>query len=370
MSRYLNEPTYKHGDIARIGVLLVNLGTPEAPTAAAVRRYLCEFLADPRVVEIPRALWLPLLHGVIAPLRAGKSAAKYAKIWTTAGSPLLVHGRRQAQLLTGFLGEHLKAAGLPEDLLRVELAMRYGEPSIARALTALREAGCDRLLALPLYPQYAASTTGSVVDALGAALAKLRHVPALRVAEPYHDDMGYIKALARGIDRYWTKHGRPDRLVMSFHGLPRYTLDRGDPYHCHSRKTARLLAQELGLTDAAYQLTFQSRFGRARWLEPYTAATLVQLARDGVRRVDVVCPGFAADCLETLEEIDIECRGSFLAAGGREFHYIPALNDAPAWIAALGMIAWRELQGWLIAPASAAEREMQSAAAIALGAAR
>jgi protoporphyrin/coproporphyrin ferrochelatase len=223
---------------------------------------------------------------------------------------------------------------------------------------------------LPLYPQYAASTTGSVVDVLGAALSKLRHVPTLRVAGPYHDDMGYIKALARGINQYWEKHGRPDKLVMSFHGLPRYTLERGDPYHCQCQKTARLLAQELGLTEAAYRLTFQSRFGRAHWLEPYTAVTLAELVREGVHRVDVVCPGFTADCLETLEEIDIECRQSFLDAGGREFHYIRVLNDAPAWIAALGMIAWRELQGWLVAPASAAEHERQAAAAIALGAAR
>lgn len=370
MSRYLSEPPHKHGSVARVGVLLVNLGTPDAPTAAGVRRYLREFLADPRVVEIPRALWLPLLHGVIVPLRAGKSAAKYAKIWTDAGSPLMVYGRRQAKLLNGFLGERLKAAGLPEDLTRVELAMRYGEPSLAHALNALREAGCDRVLALPLYPQYAASTTGSMVDALGVALGKLRHVPALRVAGPYHDDMGYIKALARSINQYWEKQDRPDKLVMSFHGLPRYTLERGDPYHCHCQKTARLLAHELGLTEAAYRLTFQSRFGRARWLEPYTAATLTELARQGVQRVDVVCPGFTADCLETLEEIDIEGRQSFLGAGGREFNYIRALNDAPAWIAALGMIAWRELQGWLIAPAPAAEREGQAAAAIALGAAR
>lgn len=369
MARYRPEPAFAHDRASRLGVLLINLGTPDAPTPAAVRRYLAEFLSDPRVVEIPAALWRPLLHGVILRLRPAQSAARYQRIWMPEGSPLLVHSQRQKTLLLGYLGARLKALGLPADHCLVELGMRYGRPSLADALDRLREAHCERILVLPLYPQYAASTTASALDALFAAAARQRRVPALRVVDAYHDDPGYIGALAQGLNDYWTKNGRPDRLVLSFHGVPRRTLDLGDPYHCQCLKTARLVATELGLAPEQYVVTFQSRFGRARWLEPYTAPTLEALARQGVRRVDVACPGFVSDCLETLEEIGLEGKAAFLRAGGKEFHAIPCLNEQPAWISALAALALEHLGGWLDAPPDAAVREATQARAKARGAA-
>ncbi len=280
MSRFLAEPAFVHDHDSRLGVLLLNLGTPDAPTPSAVRRYLAEFLSDPRVVEIPRAAWLPILHGVILRVRPARSAQRYAAIWTKDGSPLLVHSQRQRSLLLGYLGQRLKALGLPSDHMQVELGMRYGEPSIAGALERLRAGGCDRVLVLPLYPQYAASTTASGLDAVFAATRRMRRVPALRVVDAYHDDAGYIGAVVRNINDYWVKNGRPNKLVLSFHGVPRRTLDRGDPYHCHCQKTGRLIATELGLKPEQYALTFQSRFGRAEWLKPYTQATLAALAKD------------------------------------------------------------------------------------------
>lgn len=368
MPRYRPEGPSAHDRSPRLGVLLVNLGTPEAPTAAAVRPYLAEFLADPRVVEIPRFAWRPLLHGVILRVRPARSAERYATIWTREGSPLLVHSQRQRTLLQGFLGQRLKALGLPSDYVRVELGMRYGQPSIADGLYRLHDAGCDRIVVLPLYPQYAASTTGSAVDALYAAASRLRHVPALRVVDAYHDDAAYITALAQNINDYWLKNGRPDKLVLSFHGVPRRSLDRGDPYHCHCHKTARLLSAELGLKPEQHMVTFQSRFGRGEWLKPYTRQAIAALAKEGVKRVDVACPGFVSDCLETLEEIALEGRATFLNAGGAEFHAIPCLNERPAWIAALADIALRNLGGWLEAPPTAAERELTLLRAKGLGA--
>lgn len=346
---YLPEPAYAHGGVPRTGVLLVNLGTPDEPTAAAVRRYLAEFLWDPRVVEIPRAAWWPILRLVLL-TRPAKSAAKYAKIWTKDGSPLRVHLERQVQLLRGYLGERVKSP------LAVAGACRYGRPSVADGLAALRAKGCERILVLPLYPQYAASTTGSAVDAVGAALARMRNVPAVRTVRGFHDHPAYVKAVARAVNEHWTKHGRPDRLLMSFHGLPRFSLDRGDPYHCECHKSARLVATELGWNDERTVVSFQSRFGRAEWLKPYTAETLASLGAKGAGRVDVICPGFAADCLETLEEIAIEGRDTFLAAGGKEFHYIPTTNASPAFMAALTAIALENLHGW-------ASREWDAAAA-------
>ena len=363
-------PGFAHDRATRLGVLLINLGTPDAPTAAAVRRYLAEFLADPRVVEIPRALWLPLLHGVILRVRPAQSAARYAKIWSNEGSPLLVHSQRQKTLLLGYLGQRLKALGLSSDYAMVELGMRYGAPSIAQALRALHGGGCDRIVVLPLYPQYAASTTGSALDAVFAAARGLRRVPALRTVDAYHDDPGYIAALAQNVNDYWGKNGRPDKLVLSFHGVPRRSLDLGDPYHCHCHKTARLLASELGLEAPQFAVVFQSRFGRGQWLQPYIQPTLVALAKEGVRRVDVACPGFVSDCLETLEEIGIEGRTTFLGAGGGELHLIPSLNEHPAWIAALASLAVRNLGGWLDPPPDAAAREMTRVRATALGAQR
>ncbi len=338
---YLKEPEYRHGQQAKTGILLVNLGTPAAPTAQALRPYLKQFLSDPRVVEIPRAVWWLILNGIILNTRPKKSAAKYASVWTADGSPLKVHTEKQAKLLKGWLGEKIAAP------LVVDYAMRYGSPSIADALAAMKAAGCDRILLLPAYPQYAASTTATANDAAFDWLKTVRNQPALRTLRHYHDHPAYIRALAANVRDYWQMHGRPDMLLMSFHGVPRYTLQKGDPYHCECQKTGRLLAEALGLDAKQYRLTFQSRFGRAEWLQPYTDKTLEALGREGVKRVDVVAPGFTADCLETLEELAMEGRETFLAAGGREFHYIPALNEHPRWIDALGEIALENLGGWV-----------------------
>jgi len=357
--RFRPEPAFEHGSAARDGVLLVNLGTPTAPTASAVRRYLAEFLSDPRVVEIPRALWLPILYGVILLARPARSARKYAEIWTAEGSPLAVHTARQAALLAGAF-----ATGAP----LVEHAMRYGEPGIGGALDRLRVAGCDRILVVPLYPQYAASTTASTLDAVCAWLAGARNTPEVRFVKHFHDHPAYVAALAALVRRHWERHSRGDRLVMSFHGLPRFALERGDPYHCECQATARLLAEALQLGDKECVVTFQSRFGRAEWLQPYTEPTLVALARAGVRRVDVVCPGFVSDCLETLEEIGIGGRAAFLASGGGEFRLIPCLNESPEWIAALATICTEH--GWPPRSSSTQTLARRKERATQLGAAR
>jgi len=333
------EPAYTHGQAPRTGVLLCNLGTPDAPTASALRRYLGQFLSDQRVVEISKPLWWLILHGIILRTRPRKSAVKYASIWTPQGSPLAVWTAKQAALLQDALedgGHHVL----------VRHAMRYGTPSIASQLDTLKAEGATRILILPLYPQYSGPTTASVCDGVYAWAARTRHIPELRFVNHYHDDAGYIDALAASLKNHWKRHGPPDKLVMSFHGVPERTLHLGDPYHCESHKTARLLAERMGLQKDDYQVTFQSRFGKAQWLQPYTEPTLVQLAQSGVGRVDVICPGFSSDCLETLEEINQEARQAFLHAGGKEFHYIPCLNDSPHWIAALQGIAQQHLQGW------------------------
>ncbi len=360
------EPAYEHGSIARIGVLLVNLGTPEAPTAAALRPYLKQFLSDPRVVEIPRAVWWLILNGIILNVRPGKSAEKYGKIWLPEGSPLKVHTQRQASLLRGYLGDRLPVAPV------VEWAMRYGAPSVDSALLRLREQGCDRVVVVPLYPQYAASTTASTYDAVFASVARLRNAPALRLVKHFHDHPGYIAALATSVRDYWASHGRSDQLVMSFHGLPRFSLERGDPYHCECHKTGRLLAEALQLREGQYQVTFQSRFGRAEWLKPYTLDTIAALGRQKTARIDVVCPGFVADCLETLEEIAMENRAAFLSAGGGEFHYIPCLNERDDWIEALCAIVQAEFGNWVETDTTGSAGEAARAAsrerAIKLGA--
>ena len=358
------EPEYRHGQPARTGVLLCNLGTPDAPTAGATRRYLAEFLSDPRVVEIPRAVWKPILHGIILRTRPAKSAAKYQSIWTPEGSPLLVWSRKQATLLRGYLGERGHDVS-------VRLGMRYGNPSIASELDALRAEGCTRVLVVPLYPQYSGTTTASVIDAVTAWARRARHVPELRFINRFHDDPGYIRALARTVHQHWQSHGRPDKLLMSFHGVPERTLTLGDPYHCECLKTARLLAERLALKPDQWQLSFQSRFGKAKWLEPSTQAVLEQLGHAGTRRVDVICPGFVADCLETLEEIAIEGKADFEAAGGQEYHYLPCLNDHHAWMAALAELVQDHLQGWPTpGPADAAEAAATRERALAAGARR
>ena len=337
--RLNQEPPYSHGTLSKTGLVLVNLGTPDEPTAPAVRRYLKQFLSDPRMVEIPQAVWWFILNGLILPFRSSKSAAKYASIWMQEGSPLLVHTQKQAALLRGYLGER------GHDV-QVVYAMRYGNPSIPRVVDKLKADGCDRILILPAYPQYSATTTASIFDAVFSHYAKVRNVPELRLVKHYHDNEGYIDALKKSVLAYWDVHGRPDKLVMSFHGVPKRTLLLGDPYHCECHKTARLLATALRLTPEQYIVTFQSRFGKAEWLQPYTAPTIQKLGKEGVRRVDVLCPGFTSDCLETLEEIAMEAKQDFLIAGGKEFHYIPCLNEAPAWISALAEIAEQHMAGW------------------------
>jgi len=340
--RYLPEPKHQHGRVAKTAVLLINLGTPDAPTQQAVRRYLQQFLSDTRLVEIPRAIWLPILHGFVLNTRPRKSAQKYASIWTSEGSPLKVHTEKQAKLLRGYLGLKVR---MP---LTVEFAMRYGHPSIADALARLKSEGCERVLVLPMYPQYAAASTASALDQVAEFLQRTRDVPEIRMVKHFHDHPSYIGALASLVQEHWRQSGRPDKLVMSFHGLPRFALARGDPYHCECHKTARLLAEKLELADSHWQIAFQSRFGRAEWIKPYTASTLADYGRQGVRRVDVICPGFAADCLETLEEIGIEGRKIFLGAGGGEFHLLPCLNERDDWIGALADIVRQHLADWVI----------------------
>jgi ferrochelatase len=346
--RYQTEPEFNHGTPEKTGVLLVNLGTPDAPTPAAVRRYLKEFLGDPRVVEIPRAIWWFILNGIILNVRPKKSAAKYASIWMAEGSPLRLYTEKQTAKLREVLAQKTSAP------LVVDYAMRYGNPSIASVLMKLKAQNCQRILVVPMYPQYAASTTATVTDIVYRELQGMRNTPAVRTLKHFHDYPGYIAALAANVQTYWQQHGRPEKLVMSFHGLPRYTLDKGDPYHCECRKTGRLLGQALGLTPEQYTVSFQSRFGKAEWLQPYTTATLKTLGEQKTARVDVVCPGFVADCLETLEEIAQEGKEDFQHAGGGEYRYIPCLNDGDDWIAALADLTLENLHGWLIEPNAAA----------------
>jgi len=337
--KFLSPATYNHGTPARTAVLLVNLGTPAAATASAVRRYLKEFLGDPRVVEVPRAIWWFILNGVILPFRSAGSARRYASVWTPEGSPLMAHSQGQQRALMA----ELQKRGLALDVV---LAMSYGEPSIPVALERLRREGVNRLLVVPLYPQYSGTTSATTFDGVARVLQRTRNLPELRWVRGFADDAGYIEALRRSVRAHWDANGRPDKLLMSFHGLPRRNLDLGDPYHCECYKTGRLLAEALELRKDEYAISFQSRFGRARWLEPYTVDTLRALGRAGTGRVDVICPGFVSDCLETLEEMAMEARSDFLTAGGREFHLIPCLNTAPAFISALADLVERQTAGW------------------------
>ena len=359
---YPSEPHYTHGTIEKTAILLVNLGTPDAPTAQAVKPYLKQFLSDARVVEIPRLIWWFILNGVILNVRPKKSAAKYASIWMSEGSPLRVYTERQAKLLLGYLGE--RQCDVP---LVIDYAMRYGNPSIPSVLAQLKAQNCQRILLVPLYPQYAASSTATVFDVVMSELLKQRNMPALRTIKHFHDYPGYIKASAQNILDNWVTHGRPDHLVMSFHGVPSYTLEKGDPYHCECLKTGRLIADALGLKAAQYTVSFQSRFGRAEWIKPYTTTTLKELGKKKIKRVDVVCPGFVSDCLETLEEIAMEGKHDFQQAGGGEYQYIPCLNERPDWMHALTDLVVENLQGWLQKP-DTARLEQARLRALALGA--
>jgi ferrochelatase len=364
VSRFSSGREFSHGEIPAVGVLLTNLGTPDRPTASALRRYLRQFLSDPRVVELPRPLWWLILNLFVLPFRPRRSARLYAKIWTSEGSPLLVITRRQAVALQDALRQ---SYGTP---LHVALGMRYGAPSIARALRELRGKGCDRIVILPLYPQVASATVGSSFDAVAAELTGWRRMPALRFVAGYHDDPAYVGALAASITEAWQGERRPERILFSYHGIPKRTFLAGDPYHCACHATTRLVAERLGLPEGTALTTFQSRFGREEWLTPYTDQTLRELAASGVADVDVVCPGFAADCLETLEEIAMLNRDVFLAAGGNRYRYIAALNDRPAHIEALAGVCRRTLAGWAVPrdewDAEAAEREAAAARARAL----
>lgn len=334
----------QHAAAHRVAVLLINLGTPDAPTPRAVRKYLAQFLSDPRVVEIPAFLWQLILRLAILPFRSRASAKKYAQVWMPEGSPLRVYTERQVEQL-----RRLFAAN--DYHVIVDYAMRYGTPGIPAMLNQLKLEGAERVLLVPMYPQYSSSTTATAFDDAFTALKRVRNQPEIRTIRHYADHPAYIGALAEQVREYWRHHGRPDfaagdKLVLSFHGVPKRTMDLGDPYHDQCQQTGSLLTAALGLTPIECQVTFQSRFGRAEWLQPYTAPTLAELGAGGVRRVDVFCPGFTADCLETIEEIGIEVRDEFLKAGGKQFHRIPCVNASPAWIKALGEIVAQHLQGW------------------------
>ena len=354
MPPLLKEPAFRHDYTPKTGILLINLGTPTAPTAKALRPYLKQFLSDSRVIEIPKAIWWFILNGIILNVRPAKSAAKYATIWTPDGSPLLVHTQKQATLLKGLLGD--------QDMrnLVVDYAMRYGQPSVEQTMIKMREAGVERLLVIPLYPQYAGSSSATALDDVFRTLQKMRNMPEVRTVRHFHDHPAYIQALADSVREHWRLNRRAEKLVMSFHGVPRFTLDKGDPYHCECLKTGRLLAEELGLSKAEYVVSFQSRFGKAEWIKPYTTEVLSQLARDGVSKIDIMCPGFVGDCLETLEEIAMEGKEDFLTHGGKEYRYIACLNERPAWITALAEIAAANLGGWITTPDDAEMRQLRA----------
>ncbi|MEP1471881.1 MAG: ferrochelatase [Halieaceae bacterium] len=344
--KYTGSEQFSHDQAPAIGVLVTNLGTPAAPEKAALRPYLKQFLSDPRVVEVPRLLWWLILNGIILNIRPAKSAAAYRTVWTDKGSPLLFHTRDQATALQ----ENLSAQ-LGEPVL-VDFAMRYGQPSIDSAVQSMLDKGVRKLLVLPLYPQYSGPTGGSTFDAIAADFSRRRWLPDFRFIAQYHDYPAYIEAVAGKIRQHWQEHGRADKLIFSYHGTPRSYLDRGDPYHCQCHKTSRLVAAALNLTADEHQTCFQSRFGREEWLKPYTDETLKSLPAQGVKSVQVVCPGFSADCLETIEEIGEENRDYFLEAGGESFQYIPCLNADSGHIDALAALVKDNIQGWSVADAN------------------
>lgn len=362
MIDYTAQESFRHDRVPAVGVLVVNLGTPEAPTAKALRPYLRQFLSDPRVIELPAWKWQPILNLFVLTRRPKVSAHAYETVWTEEGSPLLRITERQA----GGLAELLAArVGTP---VEVAVGMTYGEPSVATALRRLREAGCGKILVLPMYPQYSGTTTGSVFDAVARELSTWRVVPELRTIQGWHDEPGYVQALADSIREVWERPeaegggGPPEKLLFSFHGIPLRYFEGGDPYHCLCHKTGRLVAEELGLPEERWLVVFQSLFGKEEWIKPYTAETVSAMARAGVKSLDVVCPGFAADCLETLEEIDVQNRGFFEENGGERFRYVPALNDRADHLRFLADLAERHLQGWVEGyDRDAAEREAREA---------
>lgn len=356
---YYGRPDFQHTELPAVGVLLANLGTPDAPDTPALRRYLREFLSDPRVVELPRFTWSIILNLFILPTRPAKSAELYKKIWWEEGSPLLVISRRQAAALAESLRHEV---GNP---LHVAVGMRYGNPSIRSGLRELFEKGCRRILVLPMYPQYAGATVGSTFDAVAAELSGWRWVPEMRTVHGYFEDPAYVRSLAASIREVWENGGPPEKLLFSFHGIPQRYFDGGDPYFCLCQKSARLTAEELGLPRDRWEVSFQSLFGKEEWIKPYTDKTIEAMARSGIRSIDVICPGFSADCLETLEEIDGLNREIFHHAGGERFRYIPCLNDRPDHMQALTGVILDHLQGWVEVPDAGSEERARAAAAFA-----
>jgi protoporphyrin/coproporphyrin ferrochelatase len=338
--KYKGNPDYNHDSPACTGILITNLGTPDAPTPAALRNYLAEFLSDPRLIEAPKYLWWFVLHGIILRTRPQRSAKMYEKVWTEEGSPLLSISKKQAEGIQNLLDKQFSGP------VKIELAMRYGNPSIKSGLEKLQDANAKRILILPLYPQYSAATTASTFDAVTDQLKLWRWLPEIRMINHYHDDPAYIEALANSIEQHWQNNFKPEKLLFSFHGLPKHYFLAGDPYYCECHKTARLVAEKLNLNEDDWLVTFQSRFGPKEWLKPYTDITLKSLASEGIKSVSIICPGFSADCLETLEEIDMQNRNFFIEAGGESFSYIPALNECPEHIELLSNIICQHAQGW------------------------
>jgi ferrochelatase len=340
--KYQGSPTFSHNQQDKIGVLITNLGTPDAPKKAELKRYLKEFLSDPRVVEVPRLIWWMILNLVILNIRPKRSAKAYSTVWTERGSPLMFHTQDQANALRDNLQQQYG------DSIVVDFAMRYGSPSVDSVVDKMLQQGVRKLVVLPLYPQYCASTTGSTFDAIAQSFSKRRWIPELRFVTHYHDNVDYINAVAGKIQAHWDKHGRADKLVFSYHGIPKRYLLNGDPYHCECHKTSRLIAEALGLNKNEYFTSFQSRFGREEWLKPYTDHSLKAFPEQGIKSVQIVCPGFAADCLETIEEIGEENRDYFLEAGGERYEYIAALNADETHIQALSKLLESHLQGWRV----------------------
>lgn len=338
--KYIGTPNYDHSSHESLGILLINLGTPDAPTTSAVRRYLAEFLSDPRVIEIPTLIWQCILHGVILRIRPSRLAQAYMKIWDK-GSPLLNISKQQ------LVGVEQQLQTIIKGTTHIDLAMRYGNPKLSSVLSEFRQKNVRRLLILPMYPQYSATTTAATFDAIANVLKKWRWLPEIRMINHYHDHPAYISALKNSIKHYWQTHSQPEKLLFSFHGLPKHYVLAGDPYHCECYKTARLVATELQLKEDQWQLCFQSRFGPREWLKPYTDVTLKTWAAQGIKSVHVICPGFSADCLETLEEINIQNREFFLSSGGQTFHYIPALNDHADHIKMIAALILSHTQGWI-----------------------
>lgn len=356
---FLGTPDYKHGTPDRIGVLLLNLGTPDEPNRPALRRYLKEFLSDRRVIEVPKLLWQAILRGVILNIRPQRVAKDYQEIWMDEGAPLLVYGKRQRDKLQARLDAQ------NPDTWKVALGMRYGNPSVKSALMELKEANCQKIVVLPLYPQYSAATTASTFDAVVNELTSWRLVPEMRFINNYYEEPTYLQAMVNSIQEHWDEHGRGQKLLFSMHGMPLEYLQKGDPYHCLCHKSARLIAEKLGLERDQWEVSFQSRFGPAEWLKPYTDKRMEALPGEGIKSLDVVCPGFSTDCLETIEEIGEENREYFEEAGGETFHYIPCLNDRDDHMDALLDVVNKHTQGWRIM--TEAELKISHEEAIAKG---